>query len=363
MPQVNLEQILQTAHDLSAGERADAERLTLLIQQMFVVAGLEKADATIAADSVMYATLRGIESHGIYQMPLYLTGLLDGTIKGAPNLQISGALPTSRMIDADNGLGLVVSLKAMDLAMSLAREVGIGAVAVRNSSHFGTAGYYAEYAARQDLIGLAFCNASPALAPPGGYQALLGTNPIGIGFPLPDDEPIVADMATTVVARSRIRRAKTLGQSIPEGWAFDKQGRPTTDPSAAVEGTLATIGGPKGYALSLTTELLCSALSDGQPGFEITYENVVKRPSRIGHFFLVLNPEGFAGSEAFGRRATHIARTLVESPHLEGADPPRLPGQRGHIMRRNHERNGFDMTDAFRRAVLDACGVLKARSS
>src|SRR5690606_12280009 len=117
-----------------------------------------------------------------------------------------------------------------------------------------------------------------------------GTNPIGVAFPLPGEEPIVADMATTIVARSRIRRAKTLGQSIPEGWAFDKEGSPTTDPSAAVEGTLAAIGGPKGYALSLMTELFCSALSDGQPGFEITYENVVKRPSRIGHFFLVLDP-------------------------------------------------------------------------
>lgn len=361
MTKVQPGQITAAAEKLAAGERAPAGQLAALLRDMFVLAGLNSADAEIATDSVMYATLRGIESHGVYQMPLYLTGLLDGTIKCAPNVQLSGDLPCCRVMDADNGLGLIVSRNAVDVAMALAREFGLGAVAVRNSSHFGTAGYYAEYAAKHDLIGLAFCNASPALAPPGGREPLLGTNPIGVGFPLPDADPIVADMATTVVARSRIRRAKALGETIPEGWAFDKEGKPTSDPAAAVEGTLAAIGGPKGYALSLMTELLCSALSDGPPGFEITYENVVKRPSRIGQFFLVMNPEGFAGMERYGHRADHISRTLLGATRLDDAVAPRLPGERGHAVRRAHEQQGFEMTAAFRRALLDAETLLRTR--
>ena len=143
---------------------------------------------------------------------------------------------------------------------------------------------------------------------PARKEALLGTNPIGAAFPLPDADPIVLDMATSVVARSRIRYMLALGQkTIPDGWALDPDGKPTIDPAVAVKGSVLPIGGPKGYALSLMVELLCSALSDGEPGFQVTYENVVKRPSTISQFFFAMNPEGFVGLDRYGKRAAHIA--------------------------------------------------------
>ena len=169
---------------------------------------------------------------------------------------------------------------------------------------------------RQGLIGFAFTNASPAIAPTGSKEALLGTNPIGAAFPLPDADPIVVDMATSVVARSRIRYMLALGQkTLPDGWALDPDGKPTNDPAVAVKGSVLPIGGPKGYALSLMVELLCSALSDGEPGFQVTYENVVKRPSTISQFFFAMNPEGFVGLDRLrqARRAYCRASSRAQS--------------------------------------------------
>ncbi len=252
-------------------------------------------------------------------LPLYTRGLLDGTIKSNPAIATTQALPCSIVMDADHALGLVASRRAMDMAIDIAKSYGIGAVAVRNSSHFGAAGYYVDHAAAHGLIGLAFTNASPAIAPTGGTEGLFGTNPIGVGFPLRDAEPIVADMATAMVARSRIRHMLAAGQkSIPEGWALDPSGWPTTDPAEAVKGSVLPIGGPKGYALSLMVEVLCSALSDGEPGFQVTYENVVKRPSNICHFFLALNPRGFAGVQAYEARMAHIAAMVGKAKPMAG---------------------------------------------
>jgi LDH2 family malate/lactate/ureidoglycolate dehydrogenase len=267
-------------------------------------------------------------------------------------------------MEADNALGLVVSQHAIDAAVDLAKKLGLGAVAVRNSSHFGGAGYYAERAARQGLIGLAFTNASPAIAPTGSKEALLGTNPIGVAFPLPGQEPIVADMATSVVARSRIRYMLALGQkTLPEGWALDPDGNPTTDPAVAVKGSVLPIGGPKGYALALMVELLCSALSDCEPGFQVTYENVVKRPSTISQFFLAINPDGFVGSDRYGARAEHIADRVRNAAPIVGASPPRLPGARGHLLDRNSRADGLAMFDNLRHAFKVVADLIEKRAS
>ena len=212
-----------------------------------MLCGVPRADADIAAEVALWAQLHGSDSHGLVHLPLYVRGLLDRTIKSRPDFTTTHAMPCCVVIDADHGLGLVASRRAIDMAIDIAKSQGLGAVAVRNSSHFGAAGYYAERAAEQGLIGLAFTNAMPAIAPTGGTEGLLGTNPIGAAFPLPGADPIVADMATAMVARSRIRHALAAGQkTIPEGWALDPEGKPTTDPAVAVKGSLLPIGGPKG---------------------------------------------------------------------------------------------------------------------
>jgi LDH2 family malate/lactate/ureidoglycolate dehydrogenase len=346
--------------EAAGGERISADRFTTLLVDTFRHAGLSPPDAEIAAEVAAYGTLHGSDAHGAVQMPLYVTGLLDGTIKHTPRITETRSLPCCLVTDADHGLGLVVGRRAIDAAIDLARMHGLGAVAVRNSSHFGGAGYYSDRAARQRLIGFAFTNASPAIAPTGSKEALLGTNPIGVAFPLPGDDPIVIDMATSVVARSRIRSMLALGQkSIPDGWALDPDGKPTVDPAVAVKGSLMPIGGPKGYALALMVELLCSALSDGEPGFQVTYENVVKRPSTISQFFLVINPEGFAGFEPFGRRARDIADRVRNAKPIEGASPPRLPGTRGHALDRKSRTEGLLMFDNLRHALRTVAELLE----
>ncbi|HZQ12973.1 MAG TPA: Ldh family oxidoreductase [Pseudolabrys sp.] len=335
--------------------------LGTLVADVFAHCGVPRADAETAAAVAVWAQLHGSDSHGVVHLPLYTRGLLDKTIKASPKFEIAQPLPCCAVMDADHGLGLVASQRAVDLAIGLAKRQGLGAVAIRRSSHFGAAGYYADCAAKHGLIGLAFSNAMPAIAPTGGTEGLLGTNPIGAAFPVPNADPIIADMATAMVARSRIRHALAAGQtSIPEGWALDPSGKPTTDPAVAVKGSLLPIGGPKGYALSLLVEILCSALSDGDPGFQVTYENMVKRPSNICQFFLVLNPEGFAGAARYGARVSHIADVIGKAKPMQGASPPRLPGARGHAVKHKAEAEGIALFDNLRAALKTVAGMLEA---
>lgn len=356
--------VAQRLKSAAAAERISAADFKALLRDTFAYAGLSPDDATIAADVAAYGTLHGSDAHGAVQMPLYVTGLLDGTIKSKPNVVVSNNLPCCKVFDADNALGLVIGVRAMDAVIELTKTYGMGAVAVRNSSHFGGAGYFSERAAKQGLIGFAFTNASKAIAPTGSKEALLGTNPIGAAFPLPNDEPIVMDMATSIVARSRIRAMLALGQkSIPDGWALDPDGRPTTDPAVAVQGSVLPIGGPKGYALSLMVELLCSALSDGEPGFQVTYENVVKRPSTISQFFFAMSPEGFVGLQAYGKRAAHIADTLRSAKPIEGEPPPRLPGARAQAISARNQAEGLAVFDNLRHALNSVAATIEKRAA
>jgi LDH2 family malate/lactate/ureidoglycolate dehydrogenase len=362
MANPNAAALVQQLRDFVARDRVPADEFIGLLDTTFQYCGLSPDNAAIAADVVSYGTLHGSDAHGAVQMPLWVTGLLDGTIKSAPEIKTTNTLPCCIVMDADHGLGLVVGTRAIDAAIDLAQRHGMGAVTVRNSSHFGGAGYFAERAARHGQIGFAFTNASPAIAPTGAKEALLGTNPIGAGFPLPETDPIVLDMATSMVARSRIRYMLALGQkTLPDGWALDPDGRPTTDPALAVKGSVLPIGGPKGYGLALMVELLCSALSDGEPGFQVTYENVVKRPSTISQFFFAMNPAGFVGLDAYGKRAGHIADKVRGAKPIDGEAPPRLPGARGQAFDRKSRAEGLQMFDNLQHALKLVADAIETR--
>jgi LDH2 family malate/lactate/ureidoglycolate dehydrogenase len=351
---------LKSAAGLSVMPASD---LVTLLRDTFSYAGLSDADAAAAADVAGHGTLHGSDAHGAVQMPLYVAGLLDGTINSQPNITLSGHLPCCKVMDADHALGLVVGQKAIDAAIDMAKTYGMGAVAVRRSSHNGTAGYYSERASEHGLIGMSFTNAMPAIAPTGSAEALLGTNPIGAAFPLPGRDPIVLDMATSIVARSRIRAMQALGKPLPEGWAIDAEGRPTTDPAVAVEGSVLPIGGPKGYALALMIELLCSALSDAEPGFQVTYENMVKRPSNIAQFYLAMNPEGFVPRDRYEARAAHVADVIVKAKPIAGGEVPRLPGARGHAANRKARADGVAITDNLANALKNVARLIESRAA
>ncbi len=359
----NAAEIAKRLNEAAGQKKIAASEFVVLLRDTFRHAGLSDSDAAIAADVAAHGTLHGSDAHGAVQMPLYITGLLDGTIKSRPNVQVTGNLPCCKLIDADHSLGLVIGQKAMDLATEIAKTHGMGAVAVRRSSHNGTAGYYSERAAGQGLIGMAFTNAMPAIAPTGSTEALLGTNPIGAAFPLPDADPIIIDMATSVVARSRIRAMQALGKPLPEGWAIDAEGKPTTDPAIAVKGSVLPIGGPKGYALALMVELLCSALSDAEPGFQVTYENMVKRPSNIAQFYLALNPAGFVDKGRYEARASHVADVILKAKPAAGSSVPRLPGARGHAANRAAKADGLAVSDNLANALKNTARIIESRNT
>jgi LDH2 family malate/lactate/ureidoglycolate dehydrogenase len=350
-----------TLRALASETRLTGATLHLALVAFFCATGMSAADAKDGSDAAVFAQLSGSDSHGAVTLPLYAAGLLDGTIKARPKMRFLPGLPASCVLDADNALGLLAARHAIEHAVSLAKTYGLGAVAVRNSSHFGTAGYLADFAAARGCIGIAVSNAGPAIAPPGGSQAYLGTNPIGAGVPL-SGEPFVLDMATTIVARSKIRQSLAAGvTTLPEGWALDRDGNPTTDTNAALDGSILPIGGPKGFGLALLIELLSSALSDGEPGAKITYEHVVRRPSQTGHFVLAIDPAGFAGSKAFIDRASRIVADIERSRTGPSASRPRLPGRRAQATRRTAAVEGFVVIPNLAAALRQTADMIDKR--
>ena len=319
-----------------------------LLRDTFSYAGLSAEDAAIAAE---VAALRHTCTAPTRTAPCRCRstspGLLDGTIKSAPNVETHAAtLPCCMVMDADNALGLVVGQQAIDAAIGMAKKYGMGAVAVRNSSHFGAAGYYSERAAEAgpDRLGLHQCDRRRSRRPAERGAARHQPDRRGVSAARRrSDRDGHGDQRS--VARSRIRAMLALGarRSRRAGRSIRTASRPPIR-RVAVKGSVLPIGGPKGYALALMVELLCSALSDGEPGFQVTYENMVKRPSTISQFFFVMNPEGFAGLRTYGKRAAHIADMVKKAKPMDGASPPRLPGARsGGIERKNRRRRPRDV--------------------
>ncbi|WP_157268393.1 Ldh family oxidoreductase [Azohydromonas aeria] len=283
-----------------------------------------EADARCVADALVQTSLWGVDSHGIARLPHYLSRLQAGSVKARPAIrdEVTGA--GTAQVHGDRGLGIVVADHANRLAMRLAREAGVGAVGVSDSSHCGAIGLYVRAAAREGLIGLAFTHADSIAAPHGGHRPLLGTNPIAIAFPRAGGEPVCLDMATTSIPWNRVMNARREGAVLPEGVAVDGEGRLTTDANAAA--ALLPLGGAgyghKGYALALLIELLCGPLHGNPWGPHIPpmYAQL-DRPRELGAFFIVLDPMRFAGGAMLAATVALMAQEVAAEP---GA--PRMPG-------------------------------------
>ena len=264
-PMVDIALLAERLRKIAASEHVKPAELSYLVSDTFEHCGVPHEDAANGAEVALWAQLHSSDSHGVVHLPLYVRGLLDHTIKARPAFAITQTMPCSIVLDADNGLGLVASRRAIDMAIGMAKQFGLGAVSIRDGA-FGAAGYYADRAAEHGLMGIALTNAMQAIAPTGGpegvwrrssWRRVSGTRHQS-GY-CPRQRPW-----------SRVRHPPCAGvrpKTIPEGWALDASGRSTTDPAVAVKGSLLPIGGPKGYALALIVEILCSALSDGEPGF------------------------------------------------------------------------------------------------
>jgi LDH2 family malate/lactate/ureidoglycolate dehydrogenase len=307
--------------------------------KVFVHFGVPEADARQAADVLAKSDLRGIDSHGVARLHTYFDMLELGRINPRPNIKVVREKLSVATVDGDNGLGLVVGPKANEIAMDKAEKHGSGWVSVRNTNHFGIAGYYPLKALERDLIGWAMTNTTKLVAPLYGAERMLGTNPIAIAFPGLEEPPVVIDMATSAVAYGKIEIALRKKVKVPRGWIVDKDGAPTTDPADMIAGgaqlplgSEAETGGHKGYALGAMVDILSAVLSGANWGpFAPPFALRQEIPSRsvgkgIGHFFGAMEIDGFIDKDEFKKQIDEWRRVLKSTRPADGTGGPLIPG-------------------------------------
>ena len=304
-------------------EEADAFAKALLAAH-----GVPKKDAATVAACLVRADLRGVDTHGLTRLPGYLDRVRRGLINPKPKLFPKRVAPTAAALDGQNGFGFVIGTRAMTEAISLARKSGIGIASARRSTHFGMAASYVLQALDAGFVSFVFTNASRAMLPWGGREALLGTSPLAAGAPGGKLAPFVLDMSPAVAARGKIRIAEKRGEKIPIGYALDAQGRPTTDPTEALKGVVLPIGGPKGSGLSMLMDIFGGVLSGAAFAGDVTDQyKVFDRPQNVGHFFLAMKPDLFVSKKEYRARMDTLVERVRACPKAEGFDEILLPGE------------------------------------
>jgi LDH2 family malate/lactate/ureidoglycolate dehydrogenase len=324
---------------------------------VFKACGMDEVGATQAADVLLAADLRGIDSHGVARLSGYVRLREAGRANMNPRWRIVHETPSTATIDADAGLGLVVAPRAMDIAIEKAKLAGSGWVAIRNSNHFGIAAYHAMLALPHDMIGIAMTNASPLVAPAGAKEAMLGTNPVCYTFPAKNHPPVVVDLATSSAANGKLEIAQRAGKPIPEGWVQSKDGSSSTDPGELQKGgMLLPLGsgaeaGHKGYALASVVDILCGVLSGASygpwvPPFVSFLQPQENQPGQgIGHFVGAMRIDAFRPAEEFYHHIdAWISRFKAARP-LDSSQPVMIPGEPEMLMHRQRLEEGIPLND------------------
>jgi LDH2 family malate/lactate/ureidoglycolate dehydrogenase len=294
-----------------------------------ILRGFRAADdeAQLVAESLVRADMRGIDTHGVHFLTLVASRLDAGMIHIPTQVEVIKDEDATALLDGGDGLGQVAAFRAMELSIQKARLFGIGTVLARNTNNVGILAFYTHHAATQGLVGIAMSNAAPALSPWGGAEAFFGTNPLSIAVPNGAEEPVVLDMSSSVVARGKIRRAERLKQAIPLGWALDAAGLPTTDPAAAMKGTLLPIGGPKGYGLALMIDVLAGLLSGSKFGPAVKTFHEPLGQTGIGTCMLAIDIERFMPREQFHALIQGYAAAITTTKKAQGTSRIYLPGE------------------------------------
>lgn len=310
------------------------------VTRIFVGHGLPEPDSAVIADSLVDADLRGVSSHGVIRVPTYVDGIKNGTINPRPNLRTIFDDGTRALVDGDNGMGQVAAHHAMQLAVSRASELGIGAVGLRASRHCGAMAYWAIQALAANCVGIATTNAGLNMAPTGGRDKIIGNNPVAIAVPSNRPWPMVLDMATSVVAGGKLDVAAVRGLKIPLDWATDSDGNPTDDPVVARRGLLLPVGGPKGYGLALMLDVLAGVLTGARFGGGLG-------PEGSGQFFLAIKVDGFMTIEAFKSRIDEVIDQIHHSALAPGNDRIFIPGEIEFEAAQRRTRDGLPLETAI----------------
>ena len=321
--------------------RIPADQLETVVSALFQAAGLNSECATVCAENLVYANLRGIDGHGVVRVPHYLDRLQRGSTRADAVPRFEHVAPTLGLLDANHGMGQVAGTAAMARAVPIAAEFGTAFVAVRNSGHFGAAGYYGQQAARDGFATLIFANTDQIVAPFGGRKTFFGSNPIACIFPGPG-EPVTIDLATSAIPYGKVVLAKTEGRSIPPDWGLDAEGHPTTDPAAVV--ALHHMAGPKGFALAMVIELLTSLITGGPYGPDIPAMYGAEDQQRLlSHAFLVIHLERFLPMSNYRERVAEMVERLHAVPPAEGFKTVLAPGEPEQQTRAERLANGIPL--------------------
>jgi LDH2 family malate/lactate/ureidoglycolate dehydrogenase len=319
--------------------RIRADQLLEFAAAIYAKAGMPPADARLAADTLVQADLWGHQSHGVMRLPWYVARLKSGVAKPVAEPEYVVDAGAVVVIDGHDGMGQILTARAAKDVIRRAKQHGIGAVALRNSNHFGTAMYYTLMAPPEGCIMFMSTNASPAMAPWGGREKLVGNNPWSWAAPAGRHAPMVLDIANTAVARGKIYLARQRGEPIPPGWAIDAEGTPTTDPEAALAGIIQPMAGHKGYAISVIMDMLSGVLTGSSFGPGVAGPYQPDKRSGAGHLLIALDITPFQPLGDFGRRMEAMIAGLKSARRAPGTEEIFYPGE---IEARNDARNRAD---------------------
>jgi LDH2 family malate/lactate/ureidoglycolate dehydrogenase len=315
---------------VDGGMLFSSDRLRVWTQDIFRKIGVGVEDATLLANSMIEANLRGVDTHGITRMLcVYVERIRRGVMNPESRFTVVREKASTALIDCHNSIGQMGAAKAMQMAIEKARQTGVAFTAVTHSNHYGMAAYWAMMALPQGMIGFSSTNAPAAAAPTGGRTAMLGANPFAVAFPTEHELPVILDLSTTVVARGRILLYAKQDKPLEPGWALDERGIPTTDPHAALKGLLAPIGGYKGYGMMLALDLLCGIMTGSNygahfPGF--LADNMIE-PTDVGSVFGAIHVESFMDLPEFKTSMDKAIQEIKHSDRVEGVQRIYIPGE------------------------------------
>ncbi len=344
----------------------DAEILENFMKDVFMGLGVPKKDAQIIADVLITSDLRGIESHGIQRCKMYYDRIKEGIYEPKTKIDTIKDGPATALLDGNCGMGHVIAYKAMKMAIEKAKKYGLGAVAVRNSTHFGIAGYYSLMAIKEGMIGMTVTNARPSIPPTFGCEPMLGTNPLTIGAPTNEKFPFLLDCATSIIQRGKVEVNARINKPLPENTVIDDTGETMTDPNKVLEemlkrkASLLPLGGKgeetagyKGYGYATVVELLSAALQEGiflRDTLGIV-ENDQKR-LKVGHFFLAINIGSFVGLDSFKKTAGNIMGDLRGSRKIPGTEKIYTAGEKEFLAEIDRRKTGIPLNKSLQEDIM-----------
>ena len=330
---------------MTSEQRLPARSLERIAAGVLEAHGVPADDATLVADTLVAADLWGHGSHGLMRLDSYVKRLRSGVMSPVTRLDLPVDAGAVAVLDGNDGIGQVIAVACARAAVRRARDHGVAAVAARNSNHVGCLAYYTRMAAQEGCAAIFASNASPAMAPWGGRQPLVGTNPWSIAAPAGRDGILVLDIANTAVARGKIHLARRRGTEIPEGWALDADGAATTDPARALAGLILPMAGHKGYGIALMFDVLTGVLAGSAFGADVAGPFQAERRGGNGHLFIALDIARFLAPDEFAARVEQLVADVKGVAPAEGFDMVNVPGELEDRRAADGRRDGVPLPD------------------